>query len=382
MGFSSPKSDSDVVPDKEPQIETPETMERTPVRPLGDLSTYTATALPADLVKLEADSSSGAELVASFESLAERAESSLDGLEESHVPLALFDASMLESVVRNKLPGQYENAPKVRSLLSRLAEHRGIAPIISYEGLIYANPLQTDPRTFLSGKAGSEEISFYQIHMDIEKVFLNDLPQLRELIMRNPRDLTPEEFIGVVDASAIPMVQSVSDHMNRFRDEVSANDTFDTVRPFWSASDDYQGPSGKFSSSYFVMDAYVCGNQPEMIDRLQQKLREREHNPQTTLECDGFAGQQDMVQSFALVQDRKDLIDIANILQNEKANAKLRELLDLQRVNRAIHVALAKRYLEHEFENNESGTGGEPMKKYLLGFHDAYVDVPKHIHAN
>jgi hypothetical protein len=167
--------------------------------------------------------------------------------------------------------------------------------------------------------------------------------------------------------------------MSQFHHHISKKDggVFQTARPFWNGTDKYQGPSGKFSAGYFVLDALIAGSDPSIQNFLKTKLHELAYYPNTELAVDGFCGQDDMLAAFADAKRGHDLKTMAQETDDAAVILRSRELLSLAEQNRGMHIGLASGFLPVAFRNEESGTGeqGISMRKYLNIPRAAYAAI-------
>ncbi|HLC66418.1 MAG TPA: hypothetical protein VJK52_02150, partial [Candidatus Nanoarchaeia archaeon] len=306
----------------------PEEVSRIPARPLGSLSDYVALQLPSAITAVRGGSTTITHTAKEFDALAEGIHD-IEQLRGKDLALALFDATALASALRvlqstTSADTPTPETPLLHELIKKLGRQRGLVPYLSYEGLIYSNPIDTDPRAFLGGDFGRQELLFYKLHALIEKEFLLQLPIVHKVIQaRNATTdaLPTDSVLGGLDALH-SILSRVSTYMLEFHKLIAnaKEGPFNAARPFWNATEKYQGPSGKFSAGYFLMDAVLSGRDPTMRKFLKSKLHELSYYPNTTLEDDGFAGQDDMLTVFSEVQRGHDMTTMTLELNDPSAN--------------------------------------------------------------
>lgn len=363
----------------------PEEISRTPHRPLGKLSEFAAIELPSAIAAVRSDNMNVSEIATQINELAGGIQD-FEKLDAHDLPLALFDVTSLASALR-VLRSEHASAPKdngtpaLERLIKNLARQRGLVPYLSYEGLIFANPIDTDPRTFLDGDKGRQELLFYKMHALIETEFRRHLPAALDVIKaRNSsaQALPPTLILQGLDSLYIALTR-VSGYMRQFHTLLPKHKdgAFHTARPFWNANEKYQGPSGKFSAGYFLMDAMLSGRDPAMKQFLKTKLHELAYYPNTSLAMDGFSGQDDMLDVFSAVQYGHDLTSMSREIQDRDVQARSQEVLGIAENNRKIHIGLAAGFLPEGFRNGESGTGEQAMsmKEYLAQPLAAYASL-------
>lgn len=365
-------------------IQAPEQINRIPVRPLGELSDFAAEELPRAIQTVRDGAMPVEEFARQVDAFAQTAGSSLE-LDERSVPLALHDATSIASALRvlkseaTFLP-EAADTPFLQELTRNLARMRGVIPYLSYEGLMFANPIDTDPRTFLAGELGAQELLFYKLHVLIEQECCTRLSAPLSIVENYAakQDVSRDQLLSSLNALQV-LLQHISSYMRQFHQYISKehNGAFATARPFWNADGKFQGPSGKFSAGFFLIDAILSGNDPAMRAFLKTKLHELPYYANTRLHLDGFIGQDDMLSAFSAIERGCDLKKIALKTGDQEVQSVLAKVLKDAEINRSIHIGLASGFLPEAFKNGASGTGeqGMSMKAYLAQAHGAYQNA-------
>lgn len=360
------------------EVPVPDRMHRTPDRPLGTLSDFVVEELPsaanglltsARVNDLCIDAEQRLAALPCFRIITPESLANIPPLtsvertaEKKMLRLALLDLSMLE----RRLLRAHEPVPeRLLSLTKRCATGMHSKAGLMYEGIIHANPLQTDPRVFSDTERGQAELFFYEVHARIEKRLAASVQTIRSCIA----SMAPDTSRAVMAAhNAIDGVE----HGFRSLHQGLDPDEFARFRDcFSNAHRRLPGPSALFSAGMYSLDALLAGNATGVRQLNAFKERLYELFPTTTAVQDGFCGRDDMNQSHFLTKFHDALLFQQSYPVNERLNVAERMVHA-----RAMHLGIAKRFLPEGF--NAEGTGGAgSLRAFLQIGIDAYGAIVK-----
>lgn len=144
--------------------------------------------------------------------------------------------------------------------LSRLArltcERQPSIGVLSYEGMILTNPVQSDPRVYCLGAAGVEERDFCLGHQLIETELQSAIEALVEL-----RDVADADA-GQCLSRCLERLESANCVLTRF-DQHMSPDLFGQFRVFYEKNPykNTLGPSGRFSARVVAVSVLLIGEE-------------------------------------------------------------------------------------------------------------------------
>ncbi len=108
--------------------------------------------------------------------------------------IALMDLLM----VRTFYQVQLERAnPDLSLLVVALADHNDRIPQLTYEDLVFHNPMDDDPRSFFKGEIGESEADFYRGHNLIEQRFEPLVHTLTDILEMCDRGIIDEKALAL-----------------------------------------------------------------------------------------------------------------------------------------------------------------------------------------
>ncbi|ANW03252.1 hypothetical protein [Bradyrhizobium icense] len=143
------------------------------------------------------------------------------------------------------------------SRLARLSCHRQPSiEVLSYEDMILANPVQSDPRVYCLGAAGVEERDFCLGHQLIESELQLAIDALLEL--RDAAGADARECLAV----CLEHLESANYVLTRFYEHMSP-DLFGQFRVFYGKKPykNRLGPSGRFSARIVAVSVLLVGEE-------------------------------------------------------------------------------------------------------------------------
>lgn len=264
-------------------LQSTDSYNRIPNRPLGPLSTYAALDLGDDLVAVASQKLAPASFSEKVRSLSVQAQEPLHELKsKEELAVAHLDIMMMPQALQalgREIPME------VYALRDELlAKEPNAVPMLTYEDIVLQNP-QDDPRVFSRGDIGSSELFFYDIHREIEK----EMTHIRNVLFSTlieqtmtslkvsafTKDFSRKEFfLHEVDeccTDIAPHLSHVKGGMQQLFDALDPAH-FTAFRPYFNPRLDAQhgrmpGPSGNYSGGMYCFDGLCIGRQP-----LMQKL--------------------------------------------------------------------------------------------------------------
>lgn len=196
-------------------------------------------------------------------------------MDSSERDLACLDAKMLEAfLARHGLPV----SPQLVKLVNRLSGDK--VPVITYMEVILKNPTN-DLRVFtVKGGIGDTEEKFYRTHKVVESHFDFAIEQVKKAIedlVRGDVDAANEE-LRLVQSSDHGLLKIVKQLMGLWDMKEGHFDAFRqyflvTWNDFHSSRRQLKGPSGIFSSTFYILELLLRGDEfsreyPEYIGYL------------------------------------------------------------------------------------------------------------------
>jgi hypothetical protein len=338
-------------------VALPETVQRSPIRPLGAVSNFVVEEMPYAL--RESDYSLTTKMAEDL------AVAGCDAL-KLHPPqsqqesaLAHLDASMLYEF-STKVPCVDVTRNALFALLKETASVSSGVRGLTYEGLIHANPLHTDPRTFLHGPDGASETLFYAVHATIERVISQAVCSLHKALEAG----SPENIAQCAQQVVLPAIDQTRTHMEALMRELPEH-AFASLRPFFSpaAERGIKGPSGLYSAGIFCLDAYIAGNLPPMKRFQDYKFAELSYYPGSQA-LEGFTGRHDM-------QKASEMANRGITLQALGLSKVTRELASSILGMRKVHFGLAHKFIIKNL-GVSTGSAGTDIRKFLQMPMDIY----------
>jgi len=339
-----------------------------PQRPLGEVSDFVVQHMPGVLAHIRSGELPVQRLVQHANDLVSglspevmnsfpepRTSSGFGDWVSTHPPLMIahLDATMLEAGIVHSggIP------PKsLTQLVDRLSGMTNQLPVITYEGIAYANP-QNDVRTFTGDEQGRPhpiEADFYRGHPLIDQGFENAAlnmrsaisaisdPELRVKLSRGPKEMLEEACNDLVKANAL-MVAYKSPHLT---------ESFRTFRLYLGShpTRHLKGPSGAFSASVPLVDILLAGRSlpTPMIEYLTRNLM---YFPRQ--------GRRELTQALQESAEGKTLFDIVS--PAHELHDLTEEIKEQVRIFRSFHRGAVQTQLQDVL----IGTAGEPIAEFL-----------------
>jgi hypothetical protein len=133
-----------------------------------------------------------------------------------------------------------ERAPHANEILINLSQGLGVAPTMTYEDLIFRNPLGREVYVMSGPEQAQSEAAFYVAHREIEGHLAETITALG-----TP---TPDVSLPRLD-SAVRRLANLHRHLGA--------EAFAEFRPFFTGLNGYAGPSGLFSAAIPTLDLLV-----------------------------------------------------------------------------------------------------------------------------
>lgn len=338
-----------------------------PMRPLGEVSDFVTEKMPALLAGIHSGTLDTREYVQTALNQASRGLNDIVPIVNfpSHRmnSLAHLDACMLrESVLAHD---DAANSEVLDALVRRTANLSNSAPALTYEGVIYANPITEDPRTFSEGNDAQAEMLFYECHRRIERNLAQTLFHLSALLRSSAGSREKKAFVY---ESLVPAIERVTADMGNLLVELP-EESFGSFRRYFSPSSrrNLKGPSGLFSAGVYALDAYCIGNHPAMESFQAGKLADESYYPSTTILKHDFAGRADMHEADQAVREGQTLLS-SNI------PSALAEVASQILKMRKVHFGIASKFVMKHL-GAEIGTAGKNIREFLQRPINAYMDV-------
>lgn len=340
------------------EVPDPHSISRIPQRPLGALSNFVVEQLPgacADSRALPNDdtinqySQAGSDLLKNCDSKA--------------AVHALLDAVMLEQAF---FQHDIQSPPALKRLIVQSAKQANSAPALTYEGLIFGNPLQSDPRVFSSGELGRTELLFYEVHLRIEQELAKTCVAINACIQ-----VDPDQALGTVH-QAIDVIEGGfrSFHVGMTLEE------FKQFRDFFKNDRRrLPGPSALFSPGMCTLDGLLAGSADGIRHLNSYKMKLLMLFPGTTAASDGFCGREDIQATLQTPQ--------GGLLFDERLPVEKRiSLAKRMKHARSMHLGIAKKYIPEAFAHEDGqvvkGTAGlQSLQSFLAVAREGYASLER-----
>ncbi len=349
------------------QIPEPSEMKRLPLRPLGTVSDFVALELPNFIRDVKKGNRQVDELSNTVEELCEHT-----NIRQRPTTLGHLDLFMLRTSIAS-LKGKV--GEKIQTLCEQYSMAIGSLGVLTYEDLIHANPLETDPRVLTN----RSELFFYGAHRKIETACSEIVCLIEELLSKQNDS---EIIADGVRESVCPRLQLIQKQMEQMNTDLSVDD-FTRMRPFFMAygQEKMRGPSGNFSAGIFSVDSLIYGQNVEMQAFQLMKLCDLKYYPMTTAHHDSFSGRNDMITSHAHgLKGHTVHAILAN--GSDESRSVLRTTLTAMSNIRKVHFGLARKFIveplvaEGQLEESEiEGTARHKLKSYLMKARTIYDDA-------
>lgn len=327
-------------------------------RPLNGLSDYVTEDLPSHLgrgdtllIQRQTDSTSRLAL----------AQLETGELNLSDRRLAHLDVHLLRAGLKARAIAIPES---LKTLVGAVNERSTLPNGLTYQDLVFSNPLETDPRRLFEGSVGDSEQLFYEVHRSIEARAAQVILKTNALIDYSMEgSLKPGEMTAGIE-NILPDLDFILQEMDRLFINLSYKD-FRTFRSYLSGGNDtIPGPSAKFSPGMFTIDALSLGDYPSKRSTLEHKYKEKDVFPDTDVDKDGFAGQKDMEKALNRIS-----LHGLSVHFNPQEAAAFKKLTQKLEEFRKIHLRMVGRFLKDILR----GTAGEEILPYLKEIRDVFT---------
>lgn len=263
--------------------------------------------------------------------------------------LAGLDAKMLEAAIVHS-----GGTPKRRlaTFVDDLARATGMKAGVTYEDLIFINPLTSDPRLFTTGEEGRAERDFYLGHRLLEDPLGQAVMKCKEAVNL----LGVQGGRGILRAGnllqeAQQIFMPVTTYTHHIGHDMN-KDSFKIFRQYLSGNPQRNivGPSGKFTAGIPILD-FLLGGFPIIAEypKLEEEIG---YYPRS--------GQKEIQIARAKAQSGKSLIDLSRALGNPRELYNpLQVMSSAIREFRGAHMKSVRHQVPEALANNTAGTGGE-----------------------
>ena len=342
---------------------------RRPDRPLGELSDFVVTRMPGMLQDIRMGTSNVATLIDSAEEMVkEIKESRRVGLiDPDDLDLAGLDVKMVEAVI---VSSGGSSGPQLTEMVNNFSHATDMLPGLTYEDLIFINPLETDPRTFTGGLVGRSERDFYLGHRILE----GSLDTTIQHCIGAIRVLMQDGESGVAEATiflknAVQTFSPVISYTGRIGMRMP-RDHFEVFRKYLNGNPErgIMGPSGKYTSGIPTLDFLLGG---EVIEQSYPKLTEElayyPRGGRRAIEC--ARGIAHRGESLAVLARRLD--DTVVLLRH------VGKICEAIRKFRLVHLIYVHHLIPQALDGTTGGTGGESNVKAFLSQREAIDHIGK-----
>jgi hypothetical protein len=217
-----------------------------------------------------------------------------------------------------------ERAEEANDILIGLSRQLGVAPTMTYEDLLFRNPLEREVYVMSSTpQQAQNEAAFYIAHREIEINLGDTITALTEG--------TPDTSLQHMDSAIKRLVML---HRNL------GADAFAGFRPFFTGLNGYAGPSGLFSAAIPTIDLLVHNG-----DNMNQDERER---MLTDIEAGLYPSHQSDTLERLLV----------NGSEADLSSTIVRGLIKRLNTFRRAHRGSVKKFVPQALESQAAGSGG------------------------
>ena len=344
---------------------TIESRDRTPQRPLREVSNFVVEKLPTLVTLIDSNKVQAEQLLQEVNDVLSRIDHSIithllqlahQNTEGSPNQLAFnteldqaaFDLKMLEIA----LVTYGEQPPtELTQLVDTFSEATGQLPMITYEDLIYINP-ESDPRTFTMGEVGNSEYDFYFGHLRIERVLETVTQQVEQAaqLLQQETPQVPQAIAALEEA--VQLFSEAQQDMHAVGMDLP-KDHFAIFRKFFNThpTRELKGPSGAFTAAVPVLDMRLGGEnlEPSYFNYLQDNEM---YFPRT--------GRQEMAHAYQKIEAGETLSTLsAGVGNPEELVNVLHALSDQVRQFRGQHYRGVRHQIPEAVTGNLMGTGGE-----------------------
>lgn len=317
-------------------------------RPFEGFSTYVVEKMPQVLSRIRNGEATVDELVNAGEGLAPDFRMRVI-TDPTLRDLASLDAKMLEAAIVHS-----GGTPKKRlaRLVDDLSRASHMKPGVTYEDLIFINPLTSDPRLFTTGEDGRAERDFYLGHRLLE----TPLGEVVKKCKDAAAVLGAQGHRGIVKAgNLLQEAQQIFTPVTTYTHHIGKDmgkDNFKTFRQYLGGNPQrgVVGPSGKFTAGIPTLD-FLLGGFPIFAEypNLEEELG---YYPR--------AGQRDIQYARALAQTRQSIVDVSREFGNpDEIYKPLQDMSAAIREFRGMHMKAVRHQVPEALANSATGTGGE-----------------------
>lgn len=327
-----------------------ESTSRIPSRPLGSISNFVVEQMPVVLGDIRAGRTNGDILVGKSKLL-------LDSLpphtfdiaisDPSKRDLAGLDLKMLEAGI---IHSGLKPPEHLVQLVDRFANEGGQPSIVTYEDLIFINPLDTDPRTYTDGVVGKSERDFYIVHKRIEDVMEIVNGGLKETVIQLAQEGEsgiPSAQVSLAEISAafqstLPAMDDVGDQMPK--------EHFKEFRGYFTPVRGLKGASGAFSTSIPTFDLLLGGENLDP-EHLKYMYENQQYFPRQ--------GYEDMQAAIHMTERGLTLNALQEQLGNNELTNSLIGIDNTLKRFRGKHIKAIARQLPDVLRGESIGSAGE-----------------------
>jgi hypothetical protein len=347
------------------------TEQRAPDRPFEALSSYVVETMPMVLDDIRKGHTHVDELIKGAEARVPFFRMSVFANPKAR-DLAGLDAKMLEAAIVHS-----GGTPKrgLATLVDDLSRATGMKAGITYEDLIFINPLKSDPRLFTTGEAGRAERDFYLGHRLLE----DPLRQAVQKCKDASEVLQVRGKQGIVKAGTLlHEAQRLFIPVTSYTSQIGQNmskESFKIFRQYLGGNTDRNivGPSGKFTAGIPTLDFLLGGL--AIVAEYPKLEEEMGYYPR--------AGQKEIQMARAKAQSGQSLIDLSRAFGNPKELfGPLQTMSSAIREFRGAHMKAVRHQVPEALANTATGTGGEDdagtfLRKRLRIHHVPKVEEAK-----
>ena len=325
-----------------------DTEQRIPKRPFEALSSYVVEDMPRLLDGIRTGQRHVSELVQAAEMRISEYRMSVFANPAAR-DLAGLDAKMLEAAIVHS-----GGTPKrgLATFVDDLARTTGMKAGVTYEDLIFINPLKSDPRLFTTGEEGRAERDFYLGHRLLEDPLGQAVKKCKEAVsLLGAQGSSGITRAGNLLQEAQQIFIPVTMHTHHIGQGMN-KESFKIFRQYLSGNPQRNivGPSGKFTAGIPILD-FLLGGFP-IIAEYPKLDEEMGYYPRS--------GQKEIQIARAKAQSGKSLIDFSRALGNpHELYDPLRVMSSAIREFRGAHMKAVRHQVPEALANNTAGTGGE-----------------------
>lgn len=319
---------------------------RTPIRPLGPLSDFVVERMPARLKAIRENDPRAAD---EFLQEATRLSQGIvfDGMDEEALKVAWMDLCFLEAGLTHSSISVPED---LTAATNTVATRLGNVPMITYQSYIIDNPLDTDPRLFLTEDDGGDaELFFCQLHAVVEE----ELKPLFDMLMGV---LEGGEVERTILQEGVAKMKKVSELMGEMSKRLAVS-AFTIFRIYLASNTarGYAGASGAFSAAFPALDQILLD---VALRPVESESAEPRLWPRKNTGNDWYVSWSDI---FRAKDNRSERVTMLEKIQNAGCNDLLDELLKFLSAFRQKHLATVRKTLPKVWEGEAlpTGSGGE-----------------------